>query len=183
MRLAPRRDDRVDLDRLWRLVHDTEAVAFRIGEDDEVGRWWAFAPVDLGRAQGEQPLDLTCLIVGVQIQMNARWQRCRRRMLVEREVGSTAVAWTQHDGVDIGILAGHVVQCRHPKTPSVVADRPLAARSSPHEPSPSPGSSLAHDRCDAKKRRTSTPYHTDAVQGIVEWRYAKTCHPPTPSVH
>src|SRR5215470_596955 len=75
-------------------VHYTDAVAFWISENHEVGGWWAFAPVHLGRAQGKQSLDLACLIVRVQIQVNAWGQRRRRWMLVQRQIRSAAGAWT-----------------------------------------------------------------------------------------
>ena len=43
-------------------VDDAEAVALWVGEDDVVGIRRSFVPVNLGRAQGDQALNLTRLI-------------------------------------------------------------------------------------------------------------------------
>ena len=54
-------------------VYDAEAVALRIGKDYVVGVWRSFAPMHLGGSQSDQALDLSGLVVCVQVQVNAWW--------------------------------------------------------------------------------------------------------------
>jgi hypothetical protein len=75
-------------------VDHAEAVAFRISEDDVVRVRRSLVPVDLGRTQREQALDLARLIVRVQVEVDARRDLQRRANLVEGEVRPDAVSRT-----------------------------------------------------------------------------------------
>jgi hypothetical protein len=48
-------------------VYDAEAVALGISQDHVVSVWRSFAPMHLGGAQGDQMLDLSGLVVCVQV--------------------------------------------------------------------------------------------------------------------
>ena len=54
-------------------VHDAEAVALGIGQDHIVCVWRPFAPMHLGGAQSNQTLDLSGLVVGVEVQVHTWW--------------------------------------------------------------------------------------------------------------
>lgn len=51
------------------LVNDAESIAVGVDEDDEVVIWTG-VPLVAGRAEPEQPLDLSLPIVGVEVEMH-----------------------------------------------------------------------------------------------------------------
>src|SRR5712691_6925410 len=67
-------------------VHDAEAIALRIGQDDVVRVRRSLVPMDLGGTQRQQALNFSRLILRVQVKVDARGQLDRRANLVEREI-------------------------------------------------------------------------------------------------
>ena len=78
-------------------VDHAEAVAFGVGKDHVVGIRRSFVPIDRGRAEGQQAVDLRSLIFGVQIEVEARRDLQRRANLIEREVRTRAVGGAEKD--------------------------------------------------------------------------------------
>ncbi len=95
-------------------VHDAEPIALGIGEDDVVGVGRPLVPVDLGRAQGDEALDLGGLILGVQVEVDPGWLLQGRADPVERDVRSHAIPRAEQDEAVVArFLARHVVErCR-----------------------------------------------------------------------
>jgi hypothetical protein len=87
----------------WRVstsgVDHAESVALRVGHDHVVGVGWPLGPVDLGRAQGLQPLHLRGLVVGVQIEMNPRRDLEPRVDSVERDVRAVTGSGVEQDEI------------------------------------------------------------------------------------
>jgi hypothetical protein len=96
-------------------IYDAEAIAFRIGEDYVVSVRGSFAPVHFGSAQRDQALDLSSLIVGIQVQVNAWRHSDRCWMLVEGKVGSDTIPRAQQHEVVAVFLARHIVKRSCPK--------------------------------------------------------------------
>jgi hypothetical protein len=80
-------------------VDHAEAVALGVGKDHVVGIRRSSVPVDLGRAEVQQPVDLRGLIFGVQVEVEARRDVQRRANLIEREVRARAVGGAEKDEV------------------------------------------------------------------------------------
>jgi hypothetical protein len=57
---------------LARDVDDAEAVPLRVGEDDVVRVGRSLVPMNLGGTEREQPFDLRRLILGVEVEVDAR---------------------------------------------------------------------------------------------------------------
>jgi hypothetical protein len=72
--------------------------------------------VNLGRTQREQALDLSRLIVRMQVEVDARWYLQRRTNLVEREMRPGPVGRAeQHEVVAFTVVSAHVAECRLPE--------------------------------------------------------------------
>jgi hypothetical protein len=80
-------------------VDHAEAVALGVGKDHVVGIRRSLVPVDLGRAEGEQPFDLRRLIFGVQVEVKTRRNLQRRANLIEREVRTRTVGRAEQDEI------------------------------------------------------------------------------------
>lgn len=52
-------------------IHDAEAIALRVGKDHVVRVGRSPAPLHLGGAQCDQALNLSCLVVCVEVKVNA----------------------------------------------------------------------------------------------------------------
>ena len=96
-------------------IHDAETVAFRIGEDHVVGFRRALAPVHLSGAQRDQALNLSSLVVGIQIKMYAGRHMEFGADPVEGQVGSNAVAGAEQDKIVALLLARRVIERRRPE--------------------------------------------------------------------
>jgi hypothetical protein len=72
--------------------------------------------VDLGRAERQQPFDLPRLILGVEVEVQARRDLQGRSDLVEREVRPHAVLRSQqHEVVVVRLMATLVAEGRLPE--------------------------------------------------------------------
>ena len=90
-------------------------LPFRIGEDDVVGVRRSLIPVDLGGTQPDQAFDLSRLIAGVQVEVDA-WRHLHRRANpVEGEVRPDAVSRTQQDEILAVALTTNVIECGLPE--------------------------------------------------------------------
>ncbi len=95
-------------------VHDAEAVALRVGEDDVVRVRRPFVPVDLGSAQRQQPFDLPRLVFGVQVEVEA-WRDLQRGVnAVEGHIGPDSVLRAQQHEIVVH-LEPFVAERRLPK--------------------------------------------------------------------
>jgi hypothetical protein len=97
-------------------VDDAEAVALGVGEDDVVGIGRSFVPMNLGRAERQQPLDLRSLIFGVEVEVEAWRDLQSRANLIEREVRTRAVGGREKDEVvAVAVVATDKAESRLPE--------------------------------------------------------------------
>jgi len=105
-------------------IDHAEAVAFWISEDDKVRICGPFVPMDLGRAQCDQALDLSSLILRVEIEVKARRDLQRRAHLIEREMRAVPVSRAEEsEVVALSVVAANVAEGRLPElrlTPQIV---------------------------------------------------------------
>src|SRR4029450_1270522 len=100
---------------LLRDVHDAEPIALRIRQDDVVGVRRSLVPVNLGGAQRDQAFDLSRLVFGVQVQVDARGHLHRGANPVQGEVRPDAVSRTEEHEVIAVARPVDVVECCFPE--------------------------------------------------------------------
>ena len=99
-------------------VDHAEAVALGVGEDHVVGVGRLPVPVDLGRPEADEALDLGGLVLGVEVEVDPGRDMDLRADAVERDVGSVAGARPeQREALVVAALraARHVVERRRPE--------------------------------------------------------------------
>lgn len=116
-------------------VDDAEAVALGVGEDNVIGIGRPLRPVHLGRAEGEQPLDLGGLVLGVEVEVDARRVPMAGSVEVEGEARTAAIAWPQEHEVLARFVAWHVVERGAPELglPTEVVDAQHDRSDAQHE--------------------------------------------------
>ena len=99
---------------LARDVDDAEAVALGVLEDDVVRVRRALVPVDFACTELDEPRDFSCLLFGVEVEVDARRDLELRADLVERQVRAVAVPRAQQDEV-LALDASLVAECGLPE--------------------------------------------------------------------
>ena len=101
---------------LARDVDHAEAVPLGVGEDHVVGVRRSLVPVDLGRSEREQTLDLLTLVLGVQIEVETRRYLQRRADPVERDIRPHSVRRTEQDEVvALPVVSADIAERRLPE--------------------------------------------------------------------
>ena len=84
--------ERARVERLASDIDHAEPVALGVGQDHVVGVGRALVPVHLGRSEADEPSDLARLVIGVEVEVDARRDRQRRANAIQRHVGAVAVS-------------------------------------------------------------------------------------------
>jgi hypothetical protein len=101
---------------LVRGIDDAEAVPLGIGEDDVIRVRRSFVPMDFGGAQRDQALDLSRLIIGVEVEVKTRRDLQGRANLVEGEVRPDPVGRAeQNEVVARSVVSTNVAERRLPE--------------------------------------------------------------------
>src|SRR3954452_22274366 len=95
-------------------VDDAEPVPLRVGKDDWVRLFRVQIPVDARGAETDKPLDLRCLIFGVEVEVDP-WVLLQRALAeIERDarVRAAAMARIEDDERLVSRASRHVVERR-----------------------------------------------------------------------